>query len=135
MHLNEIIMAGLAGSVLVSGVLVEMLGSVKSYTVLQVFSAVSLLAFSVAYIGLMNNSVSVLKQQVFFWAAVAAACVVAVGFLNRLHWVFSLLPTEKISVIDRGLSSDRTGFHCNHAEWVGLKCHIRCCQDVGKGLG
>ena len=82
MHLNEIIMAGLAGSVLVSGVLVEMLGSVKSYTVLQVFSAVSLLAFSVAYIGLMNNSVSVLKQQVFFWAGVAAACVVAVGFLT-----------------------------------------------------
>jgi hypothetical protein len=82
MHLNEIIMAGLAGSVFVSGVLVGMLGSRKSYTVLQVLSAVSLLAFSVACIGLMNNSESVLKQQVCFWAAVAAACVVAVGFLT-----------------------------------------------------
>jgi hypothetical protein len=82
MQLNELIMAGLAGSVLISGVLIGILGSGKSYTVLQTLSAVSLLAFSIACIGLINNSLSVLEQQVFFWVAVAAACLVSVGFLT-----------------------------------------------------
>lgn len=82
MHLNEIILAGLAGSVFVSAVLVGMLGSGKSYTVIHALSATSLLVFSFACIRLRNKSLSDMEQQVFFWTAVVAACLVAVGFLT-----------------------------------------------------